>query len=366
MHRRIWFGVAAASCLASTQAIAAVLEDPVLSPGQAKLDHSLQWAPEMGRVPISLPEGAIAKGLKSGQAIIRCRLTVVGSLGECTLLDETPGSGMGKASLSMSSQFLFVPAVRDGKPVEVMIDIKIPWAPPQGGTTGTAVGKGDMSVATHATYSHVAWTSSPSYADLLAALPARAKAGNVSGTVALRCAFTDDGKLSGCNIANELPAGYGFGDAALNLAPHFKAPAKGPDGKSLRGSWVNLSIFFLPGLDDGSAMSISSVQWLGQPTAQQWASVYPPKAKAAGVTAGSATLSCTVEVDGGLKACGVKDETPAGMGFGAAAMAATPVFVMKQWNDDGEAMVGRKIALPLTFQVKGGAMTASVGAPLKP
>ncbi len=223
-----------------------------------------------------------------------------------------------------------------------------------------------MTVGTHANYTHVVWTSSASYADLLAALPAKAKAANVGGTAVLKCVFTDAGKLSACSASSELPAGYGFGNAALDLTDHFKAPAKGPDGKSVQGAWVTMNVLFPPGLADGSAMNVTSVQWLGQPTAQQWASVYPPKAKAAGVTGGSATLSCTVEVDGGLKACGVKDEAPAGMGFGAAAMAATPVFVMRQWNDDGEPMVGRKITFPLTFQVKGGAMTASIGAPVKP
>src|SRR6185312_9781748 len=101
-----------------------------------------------------------------------------------------------------------------------------------------------------------------------------------------------------------------------------------------------------------------------QPTPQQWTSVYPPRARAADVGSGSATLSCTVDVDGGLKDCGVADETPGGLGFGAAAMASAPAFVMKVWNDDGEAMVGRTITFPLTFQTKDGAMRASIGAPV--
>jgi hypothetical protein len=367
MNKRILFGMTAAFGLAGAGAMATVLEEPKLSPGQAKFDHPIVWAPEMGRVPLDIPEGAIAKGLKSGSATVRCPVTVAGSISECTLLNETPeGSGMGKASLVAATQFLVNPPQRDGKPVEAMIDIIVPWAPPEGGRTGSSVGRGDMSVGTHPTYTHVVWTNSASYADLLAAVPVKAKAANVSGTAVLRCVFTDTGTLSACHATSELPAGYGFGNAAMDLAPHFKAPAKAADGKSVKDAWVTVNVLFPPGLGDGSAMSVTSVQWLGQPTAQQWASVYPPKAKAAGVTAGSATLSCTVEVDGGLKACGVKDETPAGMGFGAAAMAAVPVFVMKQWNDDGEPMVGRKITFPLTFQVKAGAMTASIGAPLKP
>jgi hypothetical protein len=385
MNKRILFGVAVTSCLAGAQILAAappvvvppkddgkpkqsstpVLEDPTLSPGQARLDHRIEWAPEMGNIPTEIAEGAQARGLKSASGSIRCHVTVVGSMGECVLLRESPeGSGMGKVALSMSARFLVKPLMRDGKPVEAMIDILVPWAPPQGGNVGTAVDKGDMTVNSRTTYARVVWTTSASYADLLNALPAKARATNVGGIAILRCVFTDTGKLSLCHVSSEMPAGYGFANAALHLTDHFTAPAKTADGKSVEGAWVTLNVLFPPGMADGSAISVSSVQWLGQPTPQQWTSVYPPKARAADVTRGSATLSCTVDVDGGLKACGVTDETPAGVGFGAAAMAATPAFVMKVWNDDGEAMVGRTITFPLTFQTKDGAMRASIGAPI--
>jgi hypothetical protein len=369
MKRRFLVGalVAISTGLLANVAVGVVPNQPKSSPGEPKLDSPVIWSPSMNSVPYSIPEGAVAKGVKNGSATIRCRVTVAGSVGECTLVKEAPeGSGIGKAALNMAPKFLFNPPMREGKPVETMIDVVVPWALAEGESTGTHVARGDTSVGAHTNYSHVLWTAAPSYNDLVAATPAKAKAANVAGTAILQCAFADGGKLSGCSIASEQPAGYGFADAALSLANRFQAPAKAADGKSTKGAWVTVSVLFPPGIADGTAQHVTSVQWIAAPTQPQYATIYPQKAKSAGVMSGPATLSCTVETDGGLKDCGIAAEAPADMGFGRSALAAAPAFVMKTWSDNGEPMVGRKINFPISLQMKGAAVTGTVGAPVKP
>ena len=44
---------------------------------------------------------------------------------------------------------------------------------------------------------------------------------HVQGEAILTCDQRGDGKLQGCTVKSEYPHGYGFGEAALKLAPQL-------------------------------------------------------------------------------------------------------------------------------------------------
>lgn len=67
------------------------------------------------------------------------------------------------------------------------------------------------------------WQVEPNEADYRALLPAAAKAENVGGRAIARCRLTTAGETSGCVVLRETPTGYGFGQAALEIAKKYRA-----------------------------------------------------------------------------------------------------------------------------------------------
>lgn len=94
---------------------------------------------------------------------------------------------------------------------------------------------------------------------------------------------------------------------------------------------------------------IRNPSWLRKPTADQMDRVYPRRAREDGV-GGSALLHCTVTVTGDLTGCSVKSESPAGVGFGDAAMKLSRYFRMNPRTVDGAAVGGAQVDIPLRFQ----------------
>ncbi|WP_414694017.1 TonB family protein [Phenylobacterium sp.] len=68
---------------------------------------------EIGRY---YPKAAVRENLE-GEAVLQCKVTVAGSLADCTAYAETPsGVGFGEAVLKMASIFRMLPMTPDGKP----------------------------------------------------------------------------------------------------------------------------------------------------------------------------------------------------------------------------------------------------------
>ena len=74
----------------------------------------------------------------------------------------------------------------------------------------------------------------PSGRDFERYFPARALARGQSGRVVLDCTVAADGRV-GCVVASEEPAGWGFGEASLRAARHFRVAPASADGTPTSG-----------------------------------------------------------------------------------------------------------------------------------
>jgi protein TonB len=95
----------------------------------------------------------------------------------------------------------------------------------------------------------------------------------------------------------------------------------------------------------------NSPHWVRLPSAAEVAAAYPPAAKAKRV-AGDVSLACTLDADGWLRACKVASETPAGQGFGQAALTLASAFRMSPLTAGGDSVEGRPVEAPIHFSTR--------------
>lgn len=91
-----------------------------------------------------------------------------------------------------------------------------------------------------------------------------------------------------------------------------------------------------------------SVSWTQRPSARRISDVYPARALRDGV-GGRVELDCTVLASLGLT-CSVASETPAGLGFGRAAMEASGSYRARATLSDGASAIGARTRIVVQFQ----------------
>lgn len=89
------------------------------------------------------------------------------------------------------------------------------------------------------------WIERPSGEDMARDYPAAAiKAGIGDAKVVIDCGVTAEGRLDNCLVRQEAPAQYGFGEATIQFARHFRMAANDHDGKPTTGGVVRIPIVF--------------------------------------------------------------------------------------------------------------------------
>jgi protein TonB len=91
------------------------------------------------------------------------------------------------------------------------------------------------------------WLTRPNGRQLADAYPKRALEKDLSGSATLACSVTASGALTGCTVAEEAPAGAGFGAAALKLSRHFRMKPRTEDGLPVDGGVVRIPVSFALG-----------------------------------------------------------------------------------------------------------------------
>lgn len=279
---------------------------------------------------------------QGGSAVIRCSVGVQGLLLDCKVMEEEPaGAGFGAAAIALTPQFVMRPGRFNGKPVvsEVRISMRFPkeFAP-----------EGIMSNKIVA--ANRDWLEAPTYFDVAAAYPAKARAKRIAGYANLACSFKADGALRNCDVVSEKPGGYGFGAAARALAKQFRAHPNFADGAPVGGVRVQLPVAFATEMLDAKTPTLGKPTWAALPSAEQARDAYPAAADKAGVNTGRAVLGCMVEAEGKV-ACKVQGEEPAGYGFGEAALKLAPYFRLNTWTLEGLPTIGAAVRMPVRFQM---------------
>lgn len=88
------------------------------------------------------------------------------------------------------------------------------------------------------------WIRKPGPKEFARFYPDRALRMEKAGSAVLACRVTNAGAVTACQVDSEAPASYGFGDAALKLAPYFQLSPPTRDGRPIEGAGIQIPIRF--------------------------------------------------------------------------------------------------------------------------
>ncbi len=95
---------------------------------------------------------------------------------------------------------------------------------------------------------------------------------------------------------------------------------------------------------------LTNPDWTRIPSGPEVDLLYPVSAQRARVN-GRAVIGCQVAASGLLEYCAVIDESPAGFGFGAAALKMSQSFRMRPRTKDGVPVSGAEVNIPINFNI---------------
>jgi TonB family protein len=175
----------------------------------------------------------------------------------------------------------------------------------------------------------------PKYEQLKAKWPHDAAGNLIYGKVLLDCGVGANGFAADCRVKASQPANPALEQAALSLAPLYKAL-----NPKIARSTLLLDVQY----DE-------SVDWLRRPTGDDFATAYPREAATRGAS-GTAVIKCVVQTNGLLRGCTLINEDQPGLGFGPAALVLSRIFLFKPAIRHGEA-VEAEISIPINFKTDG-------------
>ena len=168
------------------------------------------------------------------------------------------------------------------------------------------------------------WSRSGGSWEMADAYPVAALRLGVSGQTQIDCFVAADGKPYDCSVLSEDPAGFGFGEAALRLAPHFQMTPGVEPGRPDRPHVVIPVNFIITAGARRNVTELNFPEWISAPTFADVSRSYPAKGRNA---VGFAVLECRVGDDGAVvDVCEPQAETPRYKGFMQSAHALAPLF----------------------------------------
>jgi TonB family protein len=334
------------------RAVALVLAAGALL-GAAPADQNPDWVrkPTAKDLLAVWPQEALKNSL-SGRGVIGCKVDIRGTLFACRVTDESPpDSGFGAAALALTPQFQMKPAVVGGKPVESAIHIRVRFQASDHLKGVRPTGEPDPSFGSQVMLSNIPWLEAPTYAEVAAAYPAKARAERVAGRATLSCDFSEDGGLKGCTTVMERPGGQGFAKAAKALAPRFKGPTV-VAGRSIKGMGTQLLVSFVPEMLEMGEPVIGHPQWTSMPSPEQFKAVVPTVGVPPNLSSIKVVMSCLIGSGGAFGDCSVVSEEPSGLGVGPAMAKLGPAFKIGIWTAEGLPTVGGKIVAPIRYVIE--------------
>lgn len=315
----------------------------IVAEGWAPFDTPGDWSrrPTPNGLRTVFPTEAFKKGI-SGSATIQCTATVQGALTDCLSVEESPaGMGFGSAAIALTPQFTMKPPIWKGQPTPSIVSIPIRFK-----LFGPSSAEGGKRVVPP----NLPWAEAPSYADVAAAYPKKARAERTAGRATIACTMTREGRLSNCEAISVNPRSYGFDTAAKTLAKSFRLQVTTPaDVSAVRDLMVHLPFTFDPAMLDAAPV-VGKPNWAALPTGEAIVSAFEAT-KAKGTV--RAQLRCIVQPGGGLGSCTVASEQPAGAGIAAAALTLVSSFKVTTWTAEGLPTVGGVIVVPLRYEPEG-------------
>jgi hypothetical protein len=170
----------------------------------------------------------------SGHVVMRCHISENGTLGNCDSLSEVPaGHGFVHAANLLAKEFRLPPANKGNSYKDLRVDVPFDFRDPS---------QPAPPIEIH----DPVWIRQVDPAAVVKLFPESAiKAGYKVGRAGLECSVVNDGTLTGCATVTEEPAGYGFADAALQVASVMQMSPWTKQGAPAGGAKIVLPVKFV-------------------------------------------------------------------------------------------------------------------------